>query len=77
MCLCVIKRIRLPPLDRDPTIVMCFQALDLDRYNFVFKPRALMVIQWTSCPLRQCAMMHSFNPAHLIKPRVLQSLKHE
>ena len=24
---------KLPPLDRDPTLLMCFRAFNLDRYN--------------------------------------------
>ena len=36
----VIKRVRLPPLDHDPTIKMLLARLNHDRYSALFKPRA-------------------------------------
>ena len=59
LVICVIKRINLHLLDHNLMIVMCFHALHLVHYKFLFNPCALMVIQWTSCPLRQRTMMRA------------------
>ena len=42
--MCIIKRIKLRPLDRDPTIVMRFRALNCGRYNSTLKARARSMI---------------------------------
>ena len=41
------KRIKLRPLDSDPTLLMRFRALNHDLYNSTFKTRACLMIQWT------------------------------
>ena len=74
----VIKRVRLPPLDRDPTIKMLLARLNHDCYNALFKPRAFDEIWWTaSSPDRRMIFhapsdsMHHNWPRHLhIKLRV-------
>ena len=42
--ICVLKCIKLRPLDRDPTIVMRFRALNRGRYNSTLKSHARSMI---------------------------------
>ena len=68
----VIKRIRLRPLDRDPTIRMHSRALDLSRYNSLLKPRALDGDPVDHKSTRSTHLIDkSFDPMLLIKPRHL------
>ena len=43
LAICVIKRVKARPLDRDLTLWMRLIACDLDRYNADFKTRVLMI----------------------------------
>ena len=40
-CVCVIKCVKPPLLDRDPMLLMCFIAKDLNRYNSLMDGRNL------------------------------------
>ena len=46
-CVCVIKRVKLPPLDHDPMLMMRLMsppiAINLDRYNSVDERSRLIV----------------------------------
>ena len=68
----VIKRIRLRPLDRDPTIKMHPCALDLSCYNSLLKPRALDGDPVDHESTRSTHLIDkSSDPMRLIKPRHL------
>ena len=56
MRLCVMKRVRLRPLDRDPMIRMHSRALDLSRYNSCFKARVRSDDPVDSGTCDRCAM---------------------
>ena len=69
----VIKRVRLPPLDRDPTIRMLPRAFNLSRYNSLLKATCVDDDRWTASPPDPCTPMGApFDPTLLLQPRVLR-----
>ena len=70
----VIKRVRLPSLDRDPTIKMLRARLNHDHYNALFKPLAFDEIRWTATSSDRRTMIRTMicvpsDPSILVRPR--------
>ena len=70
--LCVIEHIKLRRLDRDPTLLMRFQALNLSRYNSCLNARVLSDDPWTRAHVIDARCLPRSHPTFVMPPRRLK-----
>ena len=70
--LCVIKSIKLRSLDRDPTLLMRFRALNLNRYNSCLTHVCDLMIRWTRAHVIDARCLPRSHPTFVMPPRHLK-----